>query len=96
MRRLARVGGLARVRGGGVRGVGPAEAAWPAQGGAGVESDQQQPSGDDQQRRFRPVLAVTANTTALTSHNRQSRRSVRRSNLTAAMVMMAITAGAIA
>ncbi len=43
-----------------------------------------------------PVLAVTANTTALTSHNRQSRRSVRRSNLTAAMVMMAITAGAIA
>jgi hypothetical protein len=43
-----------------------------------------------------PVMAVTAKMTVLTAHSRRSPRLVSRSSLTAAMVMMAITAGAMA
>jgi hypothetical protein len=41
-----------------------------------------------------PVTAVTPKTTALIVHSRQSRRLVSRTSLTAARVMIAITAGA--
>jgi hypothetical protein len=42
-----------------------------------------------------PVAAVRPNTVALITHNRPSRRSVSFTSFTAAMVMIAITAGAI-
>jgi len=41
-----------------------------------------------------PVVAVTVKTAALIAQARQSLPSVRRSSLQAAMVMIAITAGA--